>query len=153
MVFWVRLNKYRERHVYDNRVLQSSEVQTARPQQTFWILENFKYDELWHDLTEEQQKSKTWRNTLNTILNKRAGWTHAARAIMEYGLPKFERPAEPNDATEHINALGQFARDLAELLHGFASRMRAYRNTDGYQKNYQTLIVALGEKAEDCFWE
>ena len=114
MVFWARLHKYRERHVYYNRVLQSSEVQTAMPQQTSRILENFKYYELWHDLTEEQQKSKIWRNTLNTILNKRAGWTHAARAIMEYGLPKLERPAEPNDATEHINALGQFARDLAE---------------------------------------
>ena len=112
-------------------------------QQTSWILENFKYDELWYDLTEEQQKSKTWRNTVNTIFNKRAGWTHAARAIMEYGLPKLERPAEPNDVTEHINALGQFARDLAAWLHGFALRMYAYRNTDDYRKNYQTLFAAL----------
>ena len=62
---------------------------------------------------------------------------------MEYGLPKLERPAEPNDATEHVNALGQFARDLAAWLHGFAWRMCAYRNTDDYHKNYQTSLVAL----------
>ena len=35
--------------------------------------------------------------------------THAAKAIMQYGKPKLARPAQPNDATEHINALGQFA--------------------------------------------
>ena len=58
MVFWARLNKYRERHVYDNRVLQNSEVRTAMPQQTSRILEDFKYYELWHDLTEEQQKKE-----------------------------------------------------------------------------------------------
>ena len=82
MVFWARLHKYREHHVYYNCVLQSSEVQTAMPQQTSRILENFKYYELWHDFMEEQQKSKIWRSTLNTILNKRAGWTHATRFIM-----------------------------------------------------------------------
>ncbi len=38
MVFWARLHKYRERHVYYNRVLQNSEVQTAMPQQTSQIL-------------------------------------------------------------------------------------------------------------------
>ena len=30
----------------------------------------------------------------------------SAKAIMEYGLPKLEQPAQPDDATEHINALG-----------------------------------------------
>ena len=80
------------------------------------------------------------------MLHKRAGWTHAAKAIMEYGLPKLEQPAQPDDATEHITALGQFARDLAKWLQKFASRMHAYRQTDGYQKNYQTSIEALEKK-------
>ena len=62
---------------------------------------------------------------------------------MEYGLPKLQAPAQPDDATEHINALGQFARDLVEWLHGLASRLRAYRNTDGYYKNYITSLKAL----------
>ena len=146
MVFWARLYEYRERSIYHNHMLQSSEDQTVTPQQASEILGNFKYYELWYDLTEEQQKSTGWTSTLNTILNKRAGWKHAAKAIMEYGLPKLERPAQPDDATEHINALGQFARDLAEWLHGFASRMRAYRNTDGYQKKYETSLVALQKR-------
>ena len=57
--------------------------------------------------------------------------------------PKLQAPAQPDDATEHINALGQFARDLVESLHGLASRLRAYRNTDGYYKNYVTSLKAL----------
>jgi hypothetical protein len=107
------------------------------------MLDSFKYHELWRDLTWEQKQSKGWRSMLNTLLHKRAGWTHAAKAIMEYGLPKLEQPDDPDDATEHINALGQFVVNLAEWLKGFASRMHAYRQTEGYQKNYQTSMAAL----------
>ena len=78
-----------------------------------------------------------------TLLHRRAGWTHAAKAIMQYGLPTLERPAQPNDATEHINALGQFAQDMAIWLQRFASSMHAYRQTEQYQKNYQTSIEAV----------
>ena len=31
-------------------------------------------------------------------------------------------------------------------LHGFASRMHAYRITDGYQHNYQASLAALGKR-------
>ena len=110
------------------------------------MLENFRYDQLWYDLTWRQQQSKGWRSTLNTILHHRAGWTHAAKAIMEYGLPKLQQPAQPDDATEHINALGQFARDMAKWLINFASHMHAYRQTASYQKNYQTSIEALEKR-------
>ena len=99
--------------------------------------------ELWYDLTSRQKQSKGWRSTLTTILHKRAGWTHAARAIVENGPPKLEQPDDPDDATEHINALVQFVANLAEWLEGFASRMHACRQTEGYRKNYQTSITAL----------
>ena len=78
--------------------------------------------------------------------HKNAGWTHAAKAIMEYGPPKLMQPAQPDDATEHINALGQFAWDMAEWLVDFASSMHVYRQTPGYQKNYQTSIKALEKR-------
>ena len=65
---------------------------------------------------------------------------------MQYGLPKLEQPAQPDDATEHIDALGEFAQDLAKWLQRFSSSMRALRQTDEYQKNYQTSIEALQKK-------
>ena len=125
------------------RMLQSSEDQSVTPEQAKQMLEGFKYYHLWYDLTWSQQQSQGWRSTVNTILHNRAGWTHAAKAIMEYGLPKLEQPAEPDDATEHVIALGEFAGDMAQWLRNFASGMHAYRQTKGYQKNYQTSIEAL----------
>ena len=140
VAFWGRLCEYR------SRMLQSSEHQSMTPSQASEMIDRFKYYDLWHDLTWEQKQNKGWRSTLNTLLHKRAGWTHAAKAIMEYGLPKLEQPDDPDDATEHINALGQFVVNLAEWLKGFASRMHAYRQTEGYKKNYQTSMAALQKR-------
>jgi len=150
MVFWGRLHAYREHEC--RRMLQNSDEQSVTSDQAFQMLESFKYYELWYDLTWRQQHGQSWRSTLNTILHKRAGWTHAAKAIMKYGLPKLEQPAQPDDATEHINALGQFARDMAKWLQKSASGMHAYTQTDGYHKNYQTSIEAL-EKRKRRAWE
>jgi hypothetical protein len=140
MVFWGKLDEYRE------RMLQSSEEQLVTTQQASEMLDAFKYDHLWDELTWQQQQSKRWRSTLNTILHRRAGWTHAAKAIMEYGLPKLEKPAQPDDATGHIGAPGQSARDITKWLQEFASSMHAYRQTDEYQKKYQTSIEALEKR-------
>ena len=144
MMFWGRLNEYREQEC--RRMWWSTEAVT--PEQASNMLEKFNWYELWYELTPEQQRSKpsTQHSIRNKILNKRAGWTHAAKAIMQYGLPKLEQPAQPDDATEHINALGQFARDIAKWLVSFASSMHAYRQTPEYQKNYQTSIEALEKR-------
>ena len=80
---------------------------------------------------------------LQTILHHRAGWAHAAKAIMQYGLPQLEPPAQLNDATEHMNALGQFAENMAEWLQNFAATMHAYTKTKKYQKDYAASIDAL----------
>ena len=159
MMFWGRLNEYREREC--RRMWWKGELGgeqecgvvcthtiTMTPEQASNMLEKFKDRQLWYELTPEQQWSKplTQHSILNKILNKRAGWTHAAKAIMQYGLPKLEQPAEPDDATEHINALGQFARDMAKWLASFASSMHAYRQTPEYQKNYQSSIEALEKR-------
>ena len=65
---------------------------------------------------------------------------------MEYRLPRLQQPEHPEDATEHINALGQFVVNLAEWLKAFASRMHAYSETESYQHNYQTSIAALEDR-------
>ena len=65
---------------------------------------------------------------------------------MEYGLPHLEQRAPLDDATEHINALGQFARDIAKWLQNFASRVHAYIETEGYQKSLQSSLAALQKR-------
>ena len=110
------------------------------------MLESFRYYQLWYDLTWKQQQSKGRRSTLNTVRHKRAEWTHAAKAIMEYGLPKLERPAQPDDATEHINALGQFVVNLANWLKAFASGMYAYKQTPKYRLDVEASRATLDNR-------
>ena len=154
MSFWGRLNDYRERNC--SRLLHIPASDRHIPlavtsEQASRILEDFKYHELWWDLTRKQQQSKGWRSTVGTIPHKRAGWTHAAKAIMEYGLPKLEQPADPNDATEHVNAMGQFARDMAKWLIKFAGRQHAYHQTEEYRKNYQKSIETMHRRHKGAF--
>ena len=96
-----------------------------------------------HELYAAQQQSNSWRSTVNTILHKKCAWKHAAQAIMLYGLPTLEHPERPDDATEHINALGQFVENLAKWLKSFASSMHAYKQTEGYQQEVQRSSAAL----------
>ena len=144
MAFWGELNDHRKREC--RRLLQSSDEQSVTPEQASHMIDSFKYHHLWYDLTETQKDAKNWRSTLNTILHKRAGWTHAAKAIMEYGLPKLEQPVQPVDATEDINILGQFAHDMAQWLLKFALRTNKYMGTEKYQKCYQASMEALHKR-------
>ena len=134
VAFWGRLCEYR------SCWLQSSEDASQ-------LLDSFKFHELWNDLTPQQKRRrKGWWCTVNTLLHKGAGWTHAAQAIMEYGLPRLEQPEHPDDATEHITAIGQFAVNLASWLKGFASRMHAYMQTERYQTERYRSMVALDNR-------
>ena len=110
------------------------------------LLERFKWDVLWHELYPAQQQSKSWRSTVNTILHKKCAWKHAAQAIMLYGLPTLEHPERPDDATEHINALGQFVVNLANWLKAFASGMYAYKQTERYQREVQASSATLDNR-------
>ena len=142
MVFWKRLDEYRE------RMLQSSEKQSVTPEQASDMLASFKYNELWYELTWQQQQSKRYWSVLDKILHDKAGWKHAAKAVMEYGLPKLDKSKQLDDATEHIDALGEFAQNLAKWLQRFSSSMRTLRQTDEYQKNYQTSVEALQKRSK-----
>ena len=80
------------------------------------------------------------------MLNKRAGWTYAAKGIIEYGFPKLQHPEASDDATEHITALGQFALDLARWLQGFGARLYEYRLTERYQQARDASLHALKQR-------
>ena len=137
MAFWGKLREYQR------SCLQSSEDQAMTAAGASDLLERFKWDVLWHELYPAQQQSKSWRSTVNTILHKKCAWKHAAQAIMLYGLPRLEQPEHPEDATEHISALGQFVVNLAKWLKAFASGMHAYKQTERYQQEVQASRAAL----------
>ena len=136
MAFWGKLQQYR------NSCLQSSDDQAMTSAGASSLLEGFKWDVLWYELYPEQQQGNSWRSIVNTILHRKAAWKHAAQAIMLYGLPRFEHPEHPDDATEHINALGQFVVNLANWLKSFASGMHAYKQTEKYQQEVQKSRAA-----------
>ena len=113
------------------------------PARASYLLEGFKWDVLWHELYPAQQQGNSWRSIVNTILHRKAAWKHAAQAIMLYGLPRFEHPEHPDDATEHINALGQFVVNLANWLKSFASGMYAYKQTPRYRQDVEASRATL----------
>ena len=112
------------------------------------MIEQFKLDELWWDLSYGDRKSKQWRSNLTKLFHQKSAWKHAAAAIMDHGLPKLEQPHRRNDATVNINALGKFARDLAKWLKAFASHMHAYRQKPEHQKHVQDSNAAMKKRKQ-----
>ena len=68
------------------------------------------------------------------MLNQRAGWTYAAKAILEFGLPALYDNYDDDDPAEHIRATAQFAEDMAAWLDIFSNRMHELRQSDEYHK-------------------
>jgi hypothetical protein len=132
IAIWFDLQEYRESWISaqtfsytDNYVLSVSEVHD--------VLQNYFWYTLWYEQTEEQKKNtKNMHSRMNALLHKKAAWTHVANAVIKHGLPKIQ--SSTDDATEHINALGTFAKDLAQWLQFFAQGLNEYRNTPEYEK-------------------
>ena len=75
------------------------------------------------------------------MLNKRAGWTYAAKAILLDGLPELDDNYDDDNPTERIRATAQFAEEMAEWLHNFFNRMLELRASDEYRKAFQASML------------
>ena len=66
---------------------------------------------------------------------------------MQYGLPRLEQPAQPEDATEQIKRLGEFARDMAQWLINFAKGMHTCIHANaGIREKLSSIDGGIGEK-------
>ena len=142
MAFWKRLDEYRDWWLESSE----EEILWVTPNQANDMLNNFRYNELWYELTKQQQQNKNWRSVVNKILHNNAGWTHATKSIMQYGLPKLEKPIHPDDATERIGALVLLAKDIAHWMQNFARSLHEYMQTPTYQKDRQSSMQALEKR-------
>ena len=142
MAFWKKLDDYRD------SLLQGSE-EYVTPDEANSMLLHFKYYELWYELTWEQKQNKNWSqqsSIINNILHNKAGWTHAAKSIMQYGLPKLERRELPVDSIQRTADLVQLAKEIALWLKDFARSMHEYKQTDEYQKNLRSSMQAMQKR-------
>ena len=141
LAFWGRLHDYRRQELYWNN------DQTPTPDQAIEMINSFKYNILWYELTFEERRIKQgWWSKTNTILHHKAAWKHAATAIMEFGLPELKKRNHSVDATEHIEAMDKFAHHLATWLKNFATSMYAYKQTEAYKQNFATSLTAVNKK-------
>ena len=62
------------------------------------------------------------------------------------GTHRVGHSAARDNATEHINALGEFATELATWLKRFASGLYEYQQTERYQKARQAPQHALEQR-------
>ena len=110
---WASLQQYRKQWLA--KQLRHTGTHMLTHKEVTEVTDSYKWDVIWYELT-EQQKDKKWQSTANAILHKTSGWTYAAKAVLQYGLPELQSSESARGATEQINALGDFVRDLAQWL-------------------------------------
>ena len=116
--------------------------QIITPSQAASLLEKFKNDVLWYELTDEQQRDN-WKSTVNSILHRRTGWKHAAQTILQHPLPILREENESDYFPEHIESITQFARELKMWLQCFASSLCKYKKTKKYKRSYDASMAAI----------
>ena len=137
--FWVQLDEFR-RQQYGSDCISKTEADE--------MLNKFRMEVLWYDLNPEQKnKSISAQNSvLYTILHKRAGYKHAATAIMQYGLPQLVYQHGSDDLEVHMEILAQFASAMVQWLQVFSSSMRMLRLSEEYQKKQSDSARALHDR-------
>ena len=128
---WASLQQYRKQWLA--KQLRHTGTHMLTHKEVTEVTDSYKWDVIWYDFT-EQQKDKKWQSTADAILHKTSGWTYAAKAVLQYGLPELQSSESARGATEQINALGDFVRDLAQWLQNFASQLVDYRNSPQYKR-------------------
>lgn len=141
MLYWNKLNEFGKKHRQDMRHTNSDQIIT--PSQAASLLEKFKNDVLWYELTNEQQQRDNWTSTVNSILHRRTGWKHAAQTILQHPLPILREENESDYFPEHIESITQFARELKMWLQCFASSLCKYKKTKKYKRSYIASMAAI----------
>ena len=125
MQCWLQLHEFR-RSCCDANAISSEDASE--------LIRTFKDEVLYDELTPEQQTAGNASSILNAILHKRTAYTHAASAIMQYGLPHWATASHALELEEHIQRLADFTVDMVTWLQAFASSMRSLRQCGQYQK-------------------
>ena len=110
------------------------------------MLDDFKYYELCYEISNEQQQKKGYWSTLNAVLHKKAAWKHAAQAILRYPLPVLQTKYLSVDASEHIEAIEQFAKELRTWLENFESNLCEYMQNEKYKNSVISSNKALEKR-------
>ena len=139
---WVQIDEFRQRHI---------DVDALSTEEADELLFRFRKEVLWHELTPEQAKLP-WRrqnSILFKILRDRAGYKHAAAAIMRYGLPRLSLPHGTDDIEQQMMMLSQFAASMVKWLQNFAAGMRSLSESKQYQKQVEDSARAL-QSRDQC---
>ena len=139
---WVQIDEFRQRH---------TDVDALSTEEADELLFRFRKEVLWHELTPEQAKLP-WRrqnSILFKILRDRAGYKHAAAAIMRYGLPRLILPHGSDDIEDQMLNLSEFAASMVKWLQNFAAGMRSLSESKQYQKQVEDSARAL-QSRDQC---
>ena len=98
--FWWKLQTYRRRYLKRNgRVDNTEEVLSEAD--IGLVKKSWKEDEMYWDLSDEQQKLRHLPSLYNAALNNKSGWSAVATATIKYQLPQL--PHTRTWCGEHTN--------------------------------------------------
>ena len=140
--FWMQIDEFRQQH---------TDVDALSKEEADALLFRFRTKILWHELTPEQAELPWHRQNsiLFKILRDRAGYKHAAAAVMRYGLPRLMLPGGTDDIEEQMIILAQFASSMVKWLQNFAGGMRSLSESKQYQKQKADSARAL-QSRDQC---
>ena len=94
-----------------------------------------------------EKKPRQKHSIQTAVLNSKAGWTYAAKAILQLGMPTLRAEAHCSTATEHVAALGTFAERMVHWLQRFAAAVIKHRSHDDYVRAHQRSAASCNKSA------
>ena len=110
--FWWKLQTYRRRYLKRNGRVDTTE-EVLSEADIGLVKKNWKDDEMYWDLSDEQRKLRHLPSLYNAALNNKSGWSAVANAIIKYQLPQLPHTRTSEGVTQHIQ---RWCCDLLEWL-------------------------------------
>ena len=116
VAFWWKLQTYRRQYLKRNCRVDTTEEVLSEAEVNL-VKKNWKDDEMYWDLSDEQRKLRHLPSLYHAALNNKSGWSAAANATIKYHLPQLPHTRTTDGVTQHIQ---RWCCDLLEWLKKFA---------------------------------
>ena len=115
--FWWILQRYRERYLKRSGRIDTTE-EVLSDADIRRVKRKWEDDEMYWDLSHDQQTLGHLPSLYNAALNNKSGWSAVANATLKYKLPQLPHTRTSDGVTQHIQ---RWCCDLLEWLKKFAS--------------------------------
>ena len=121
VAFWWKLQTYRRQYLKRNCRVDTTEEVLSEAEVNL-VKKNWKDDEMYWDLSDDQRNLGHLPSLYNAALNNRSGWSSVANATIKYQLPQVPH-VQTRDGVTHVppDSFQRWCCDLLQWLKKFTS--------------------------------